>query len=262
MKHLLLFSLAILLVISSCTDSTTAPPSPAGSVHFDGSNGSFVYIPQVLDTSIQKFTVMFWFRVDSAFLFGGSDFTKLISFTEGNSTRFMFNLLPIDPPASAKFIMTGFNHLNENGTSDVLRFTEWSSDPPRSNAWTHVALTYTSYDGAQGNTDTSSMFLNGNPVMSHPMKDQDPFRFRIPNSHQDSIKIGVRTLGSIAHLAVYKRQLSKQEIQDRYRRALIPSQETALVGYWPLQSDLKDLSEMRHDGLKVGKGSFVNDSPF
>jgi hypothetical protein len=262
MKSSGMIGIALLFVLSACEDSTNEAPPLTGSLRFDGSYGTFVSLPQVLGSNTQKFTVMFWFKVDSAFLHGGSDFTKLISFTEGSSTRFMFNLLPESFPASASYFMSGFNRLITEGSGDVQRFTQFSGDPPLANTWWHVALSITSSDGAPGNTDTSCMYINGNAVQQYRMADEPPYRFRIPVSSSDSIKVGVRTLGSIAHVAMYDRQLSLREIRERFKKMLTASEEEGLVGYWPMEKDVKDYSGNGRDGVLLGKGVFIGDSPF
>ncbi len=183
--------------------------------------------PQITNTNHNKITITGWIDpslpgpTETAFAYG--DFR------------------PSMPPFNGIYLNYNESGYCNNGLFESIYTSVvciYSSNTLLLNGWHFVAI---EYDGAN---EIGYLINNGNVIMqSAPVS-----AFQIPSN--DQLLIGVPWNGLITNIQMYNTSLSKNQIMAVYREGLggPPSELSNLVGWWPLNGDVKDYSGNGNNG--------------
>jgi|GEM_PF-4149752 len=128
--------------------------------------------------------------------------------------------------------------------------------------WYHIA----GVRNGKFNQLTMKLYLNGN------LLDSAGTSFQGGDYTQEPITIGAgkdyygqyerSVYGAISEVQMYKIPLFSNQIKDKMFRELDHRDTTNLIGYWKLNGDAKDYSNVHNDGQLQGNPAWVCDHPF
>lgn len=182
--------------------TTGLPPYPAidrfgqydGAVHFD--KGSYISIPYHDNLASGEKTYMFWIKAAEPAVVGSDTYLMSIN------RRFHF------------YIGLKDNKLMFGGVNDANGLREKTTDNTVSSEWQHVAISYSSADGAKmyvNGVETYSVTTSGNLAA---VTNNTPFVIGVKGS-TDNTRNYFR--GDMDELLVFDRALSSSEIENYYQ---------------------------------------------
>jgi hypothetical protein len=164
---------------------------------------------------------------------------------------------PIDKKYWAEFAITveldgtlsSYQGPNSNNTAYCSR--AWDGPKVQNGAWQNIVLTRSGNGTSNG---TISMYYNGNAISASQC-----YPGNAPVSSAAPIMVGYGYTGSgmeglMSNIQIYNESLTANDVQTLYVEGIggAPVLPASLIGWWPLNGNVKDYSGNGNDGVSIG----------